>query len=220
MIQLGYKGQSYYFRREFRVIHTLVQWLLDTIGAMGYPGILLLMAMESSIIPVPSELVMPPAGYLAYQGKMNMAVAVLCGTFGSLIGAYINYFVSHYLGRPLILKYGKYVLIPPDKFVRVERFFLRHGEISTFIGRLLPVIRHLISIPAGVAGMNHFKFTLYTLLGAGIWCTILTLIGYAIGENQQLIMQYSHKALVWVVLFSAVLVVVYIWWQRRRISKA
>ena len=202
------------------MIHTLTQWLLNTIGAMGYPGIFMLMAMESSIIPVPSELVMPPAGYLAYQGKMNMAAAILCGTAGSLVGAYVNYFVSHYLGRPLILKYGKYVLIPPDKFERVERFFLRHGEISTFIGRLLPVIRHLISIPAGVAGMNHLKFTIYTLLGAGIWCTILTLIGYAIGENQQLIMQYSHKALLWVVLFSAALVAVYIWWQRRQSSKA
>jgi len=202
------------------VIHTLTQWLLNTIGAMGYPGIFLLMAMESSIIPVPSELVMPPAGYLAYQGKMNMAAAILCGTAGSLIGAYVNYFVSHYLGRPLILKYGRYVLIPPDKFERVERFFLRHGEISTFIGRLLPVIRHLISIPAGVAGMNHLKFTVYTLLGAGAWCTILTLIGYAIGENQQLIMQYSHRALLWVVLFSAALVAVYIWRQRVQRSKA
>ena len=201
-------------------MHTIVQWLLDTIGTMGYPGIFLLMAMESSIIPVPSELVMPPAGYLAYQGKMNMAVAILSGTAGSLVGAYANYFASHYLGRPLILKYGKYVLIPPDKFERVEKFFLKHGEISTFIGRLLPVIRHLISIPAGVAGMNHVKFSLYTLLGAGIWCTILTWIGYAIGENQQLIMQYSHKALVWVLLFSLALVAVYVWRQRRNGSKA
>ena len=202
------------------MIHTVIQWLVSTIGAMGYPGILLLMAMESSIIPVPSELVMPPAGYLAHQGSMNMAVVILCGTVGSLIGAYINYFVSHYLGRPLILKYGKYVLIPPDKFERVEHFFLQHGEISTFIGRLLPVIRHLISIPAGVAGMNHLKFSLYTLLGAGLWCTILTVIGYVIGEKQQLIMQYSHHALIWVVLFSAVLIVVYVWRHRARASKA
>lgn len=194
----------------------MIQWLLETIGTMGYPGIFLLMAMESSIIPVPSELVMPPAGYLAYQGKMSMAVAILCGTFGSLAGAYANYFASRYLGRPLILKYGKYVLIPPDKFERVEQFFLQHGEISTFIGRLLPVIRHLISIPAGLAGMNHLKFSLYTLIGAGIWCTILTWIGYAIGENQQLIMQYSHKALAWVLLFCALLVAVYIRWQRRK----
>ncbi|MDD2850270.1 MAG: DedA family protein [Desulfuromonadaceae bacterium] len=201
-------------------MHTVVQWLLDTIGAMGYPGILLLMAMESSIIPVPSELVMPPAGYLAFQGKMNMFLVIVSGTIGSLVGAYANYFASHYLGRPLILKYGKYVLIPPDKFERVESFFLRHGEISTFIGRLLPVIRHLISIPAGVAGMNHLKFSLYTLLGAGIWCTVLTVIGYAIGENQQLIMQYSHKALLWVVLFSIILVALYIWKQKAGHSKA
>ncbi|MDD5287371.1 MAG: DedA family protein, partial [Desulfuromonadaceae bacterium] len=107
-------------------MQTIIQWLLDTIGAMGYPGILLLMAMESSIIPVPSELIMPPAGYLAYQGKMNMALAILCGTVGSLAGAYANYFASHYLGRPLIIKYGKYVLIPPEKFEKVERFFLQH----------------------------------------------------------------------------------------------
>ncbi|HIJ82457.1 MAG TPA: DedA family protein, partial [Desulfuromonadales bacterium] len=198
----------------------LIQWLLSTIGAMGYPGILLLMAMESSIFPVPSEFVMPPAGYLVHQGKMNMVLVILCGTIGSLIGAYANYFVSHYLGRPLILKYGKYVLISPEKFIRVERFFLKHGEISTFIGRLLPVIRHLISIPAGVAGMNHFKFTLYTLLGAGIWCTTLTLIGYFIGENQQLIVQYSHKALLWVILLSTALIAIYVWRQRRNCSKA
>jgi len=202
------------------MVHTLIKWLLDTIGAMGYPGILLLMAMESSIIPVPSELVMPPAGYLAFQGKMNIGLAILCGTVGSLIGAYANYFVSHYLGRPLIIKYGKYVLIPPDKFEKVEQFFLKHGEISTFIGRLLPVIRHLISIPAGLAGMNHLKFSLYTLLGAGIWCTVLTLIGYFIGENEKLIMQYSHKAVVWVLLFSAVLIALYVWRQRRSTSKA
>lgn len=197
-------------------MHALVQWLLDTIGSMGYPGIFLLMAMESSVIPVPSELVMPPAGYLAFQGKMNMVAAILCGTLGSLAGAYANYFASHYLGRPLIIKYGKYVLIPPDKFERVELFFLKHGEISTFIGRLLPVVRHLISIPAGLAGMNHLRFSFYTLLGAGIWCSILTGIGYIIGENQQLIMQYAHQALVWVLLFSIVLISVYVWRQRRR----
>ena len=197
-------------------MHALIQWLLDTIGSMGYPGIFLLMAMESSIIPVPSELVMPPAGYLASLGEMNMAAAILCGTLGSLSGAYANYFVSHYLGRPLIIKYGKYVLIPPDKFERVESFFLRHGEISTFIGRLLPVVRHLISIPAGLSGMNHLRFSTYTLLGAAIWCGILTGIGYIIGENRQLIMQYAHQALAWVVAFSIVLVSAYIWRHRRR----
>lgn len=197
-------------------MHQLVQSLLDTIGTMGYPGIFLLMAMESSIIPIPSELVMPPAGYLAFQGKMNMFVAIMSGTTGSLVGAYANYYASHYLGRPLILKYGKYVLITPEKFEKVEQFFLKHGEISTFIGRLLPVVRHLISIPAGLSGMNHLKFSSYTVAGAGIWCTILTLIGYVIGENQQLIVQYSHRALACVLLFCAVLVGIYIWNNKQR----
>ncbi len=197
------------------MLHDLIHWLIETIGSMGYPGIFLLMAMESSIIPVPSELVMPPAGFLIYQGRMDWLPAILAGTLGSLAGAYANYFAARYLGRPLILKYGRYVLIPPDKFQRVESFFLRHGEISTFIGRLLPVIRHLISIPAGVAGMNHLKFSLYTLLGAGIWCSILTWIGYAIGQNQELVMAWSHRALFWVLLASCGLVTCYIWWHRR-----
>ena len=196
-------------------MHALVDWLLQTIGAMGYPGIFLLMAMESSIIPVPSELVMPPAGYLAQQGKMSMTAAILCGTVGSLVGAYANYFAAQYLGRPLLLKYGRYVFITEEKFAKVESFFLKHGEISTFIGRLLPVVRHLISLPAGLAGMNHLKFSLYTLLGAGIWVTVLTCIGYVIGSNQQLIMEYSHHALFAVLALSSLIVLVYVWRQRR-----
>lgn len=197
------------------MLHEAINWLINTIGAMGYPGIFLLMAMESSVIPIPSELVMPPAGYLAQRGEMNMVVAILCGTVGSLVGAYANYFAAHYLGRPLLLKYGKYVWITEEKFAKVESFFLRHGEISTFIGRLLPVIRHLISLPAGLAGMHHWKFSLYTLLGAGIWCTVLTLIGYVIGKEQALIMRYSHQAVIGVVLFSSILIAVYVWRQRR-----
>ena len=196
-------------------MHELINWLLTTMNAMGYPGIFLLMAMESSVIPVPSELVMPPAGYLAQQGSMNIWLVILMGTVGSLVGAYANYFAAHYLGRPLVLKYGKYVWITEEKFVKVEGFFLRHGEISTFIGRLLPVIRHLISIPAGIAGMNHFRFSLYTLVGAGLWCTILAWIGYFIGKEQALIMQYSRQAVIGVVIFCAILVAVYVWRHKR-----
>ena len=191
-------------------MHELITWLVDTIGVMGYPGIFLLMAMESSVIPIPSEVVMPPAGYLAQQGQMNVWIVILCGTVGSLVGAYANYFAAHYLGRPLLLKYGKYVWITEEKFAKVETFFHKHGEISTFIGRLLPVIRHLISLPAGLAGMNHLKFSAYTLLGAGIWVTILTWIGYFIGQNQDLILKYSHQALIVVVIFSTILIVVYV----------
>jgi membrane protein DedA with SNARE-associated domain len=191
-------------------MHELINWLVSTIGALGYPGIFLLMAMESSVIPLPSELVMPPAGYLAQQGQMNMAIVILCGTAGSLAGAYVNYFVSHYLGRPLVLKYGKYVWITEAKFAKVEQYFNDHGEISTFIGRLLPVVRHLISLPAGLAAMNHFKFSLYTLLGAGLWVSILTYIGYFIGANQELIMKYSHQAFIVVVAGSIILVYFYV----------
>jgi membrane protein DedA with SNARE-associated domain len=194
----------------------LITWLVTTIGALGYPGIFLLMAMESSVIPIPSEIIMPPAGYLAQQGQMNIVAAVLCGTLGSLAGAYANYFAAHYLGRPLLLKYGKYVWITEEKFAKVEQYFKDHGEISTFIGRLLPVVRHLISLPAGLANMNHVKFALYTLAGAGIWVTILTFIGYFIGANQQLIMRYSHQALIGVVIASAVLITVYVRNHRKK----
>jgi membrane protein DedA with SNARE-associated domain len=193
-----------------------MEWLVHTIGSMGYPGIFMLMAMESSVIPVPSELVMPPAGYLAYKGQMNAAIAIFWGTLGSLAGAYANYFASFYLGRPLILKYGKYVLITEEKFARVESFFLRHGEIATFIGRLLPVVRHLISIPAGLAGMNHVRFSLYTLAGAGIWVSVLTLIGYWIGENENLLNSYLHEAGIAIVVFSCVIIAAYVYVHKRR----
>lgn len=197
-------------------MHELVNWLLMTIGALGYPGIFLLMAMESSVIPVPSELIMPPAGYLAEQGQMNMAIVILCGTLGSLAGAYANYYAAHTLGRPLLLKYGKYVWITEEKFAKVETFFRDHGEVSTFIGRLLPVVRHLISLPAGLAGMNHWKFSLYTLLGAGLWVTVLSYIGYFIGANRELIMQYSHQALIAAVVLSVSIAALYVWNHRRK----
>jgi membrane protein DedA with SNARE-associated domain len=197
-------------------MHYLINWLVGSIGALGYPGIFVLMAIESSVIPLPSELVMPPAGYLVQAGKMDMLTVILCGTFGSLFGAYVNYFASHYLGRPLILKYGRYVGVTEESFARAETFFLQHGEISTFICRLIPVLRSLISLPAGLAGMNHWKFSLYTLLGAGIWVTILTWIGYFIGSNQDLIMKYSNQAIVGVLILSALIIMVYVKLQPKR----
>ena len=200
-------------------MHELIEWLLTTIGALGYPGIFLLMALESSVIPIPSELVMPPAGYLAQQGQMNMLVAILCGTAGSLAGAYANYFAAHYLGRPLLLKYGRYVWITEKKFAKVERFFRDHGEVSTFVGRLLPVVRHLISLPAGLSGMDHVKFSLYTLAGAGLWVTVLTCIGYFIGMNRDLIMRYSHHALTGAVVLSAVIIMVYVRLHRKKTAE-
>jgi len=198
-------------------MHELINWLVNTIGAMGYPGIFLLMAMESSVIPIPSEVVMPPAGYLAHQGKMHMGLVILSGTLGSLVGAYANYFVARWLGRPLVIKYGRYVWITEEHFNKVETFFLGHGEISTFIGRLLPVIRHLISIPAGIARMNHWRFSLYTTVGAAIWVSILSWIGYFIGQNEELITEYSREAVVGVILFSVLLGGIYVTRHRRKL---
>jgi membrane protein DedA with SNARE-associated domain len=201
------------------MLHEVINWLITTIGAMGYTGIFLLMALESSLMPIPSEIIMPPAGYLVQQGQLNMALVILSGTLGSLFGAYLNYFAAHYLGRPFLLKYGRYVFITEEHFRRVEDYFASHGEISTFIGRMLPVIRHLISLPAGLAGMSHIKFSVYTLLGAFIWVSILTWIGYFLGENEALIMQYSHQAIIGVIAFSVVLVIPYIFLHRRKIAR-
>jgi membrane protein DedA with SNARE-associated domain len=197
-------------------MHELITWLLNTIGSLGYPGIFLLMAMESSIFPVPSELVMPPAGYLVQQGQLNMTLVILSGTLGSLAGAYLNYFAALWLGRPLLIRYGRYFFIREEHFDRVEAFFREHGEISTFIGRLLPVVRHLISIPAGLARMNHFRFCLYTLIGAGIWVSVLSWIGYFIGAEQQLIVEYSHEAVLGAIALCLLTGSLYILRHRRR----
>jgi membrane protein DedA with SNARE-associated domain len=166
-----------------------IEWAASNAYAWGFILIFVLMAIESSVIPLPSEVVMIPAGFLAYRNEltfgdphMDFAVAVFCGMTGSLAGASVNYFVSLYVGRPFIYRYGKYFFIKPRVFSRAEEIFLEYGEISTFIGRLIPAIRHLISIPAGISRMPLLKFSFYTLLGAGIWSAILGWIGYYIGS--------------------------------------
>lgn len=193
-----------------------MNWLVQAFETLGYPGIFLLMLMEGSIFPVPSELVIPRAGYLAHEGEMSLLAVILCGTIGSLAGAYINYFAARHLGRPLLLKYGRIFWVNEKNLARAERFFLRHGEISTFVCRLLPVARHLVSIPAGLWGMSHFKFSLYTLLGSGLWVSILALIGYWFGEQRQLIMRYSYQALAALVFICVLLAIICLWRQRGR----
>ena len=147
------------------MIGHFIHWLIATISALGYPGIVLLMAIESSVLPLPSELIMPPAGYLAARGEMNAVLAILAGTAGSVLGALINYFLAATVGEPVLRRssrYGKYVLMSPAALDRSEAFFKRHGEISTLLGRLLPVIRHLISIPAGLCRMPLSHFIAFT----------------------------------------------------------
>jgi len=194
----------------------MVQWSVDLVAYMGYPGIVLLMALESSVFPWPSELVMPQAGYLVAEGQMNMIVVILLGVLGSWLGALFNYAMAKWLGRPFFLRYGKNFFCPPDKFAMVERFFQAHGEISTFTGRLVPVVRHLISIPAGLTRMKMSRFLFYTGLGSAIWVTILTYVGFICGRNIDLIKKYSRECTVAVVIGSTIVVVVYVWLHRRQ----
>jgi membrane protein DedA with SNARE-associated domain len=196
-------------------------WLADTVLALGYPGIVILMAIESSVLPLPSELVMPPAGYLAAQGKMSALAAVLCGTFGSILGALVNYSLAVFVGEPVLRKYGKYVLVSARSLDRSEQFFRQHGEISTFVGRLLPVIRHLISIPAGMSRMSLARFVAFTAAGAGLWCAILTYLGWLIGrhgeEVDRAIGPYVHQVFTHYILPGVVvLLAVYVVWRRQR----
>lgn len=196
-------------------MHAVVMWFVGTIGRMGYLGIIILMTLESSLFPVPSELVVPPAGYLAAQGQMNVWLIILCGTLGSLLGALCNYALAYYLGRPWILKYGRYFLLPPDKFAKVERFFIKHGEISTFTGRLVIVVRHLISLPAGLARMSLKRFCLFTLLGSSLWVAVLTWIGYFVGNNPELMRLYYKEVCVALAIGMGLILAGYIFWQKK-----
>lgn len=203
------------------MLHSVIQWLIETVSALGYPGIVLLMFIESSFLPLPSELVMPPAGYLVAHGRMDAALAILAGTAGSILGALFNYWFAVIVGEPFLRRYGKYVLLRAHHLDRAEAFFARHGEISTFVGRLLPVVRHLISIPAGMARMRLGRFVGFTALGAGIWCTVLVYIGWFLGQHEAVLMEgvvraYSTKAVLYMLPILVVLVVVYVVLQRRR----
>ncbi|MEP7326657.1 MAG: DedA family protein [Gemmatimonadota bacterium] len=209
------------------MLGNLITWLIETVSTLGYPGIVVLMAIESSLLPLPSELVMPPAGYLAAQGRMDPFLAVAAGTLGSLLGALVNYYLAVGIGEPMLRRFGKYVLISEKSLTRTEAYFARHGEISTFVGRLLPVIRHLISIPAGLARMNLGKFALFTALGAGIWCAVLTYIGWFVGTHETQLKEISYQAMAHDVLIKYILpglvllIVGYlIWHRRRRVGKA
>lgn len=203
----------------------LNQWLADTfIARLGYWGVFLLMAIESSVIPLPSEIVMPPAGDLARRlPEWNLAWVIVSGTLGSLAGAIANYLAARYIGRRVLLalvrRWGRYLHVTDAAYLASERLFFRHSAFAVFVGRLLPGIRHLISLPAGLARMPLAKFSLLTVAGAGIWCAFLTLLGYWFGSNPQrlaeLMREYSH-----LIALAAVLLVgayaVYAWLRRSR----
>ncbi len=201
------------------MLHDLINWLLTTVGTWGYSGIFILMALESTVLPVPSELVLIPAGYLAHQGEMSMLLIILASTLGSWLGASLNYAFALWVGRPFIEKYGKYFFIKPAALHKTDVFCQKHGAISTFTGRLIPVIRHLISIPAGLSRLNFFTFSIYTVLGAGLWSVVLTLMGYFIGGNEQLIKDNLPLVTVGIIAFVAVILGTYIIWQKRLVPQ-
>ncbi|SHO80781.1 putative integral membrane protein (dedA homolog) [hydrothermal vent metagenome] len=196
-------------------MHEVANFILQSIGDLGYLGIFFLMFLESSFFPFPSEIVMIPAGYLAFQGEMNIYLAFLFGVVGSLAGALFNYFLAIKYGRAFLVKYGEKIYIKESTLIKLENFFISHGEISTFNGRLIPGIRQYISFPAGLAKMNIFKFSIYTSLGASIWIVVLLSIGYFIGDNQELISE-NLKFITMITLLGVVfLSLVYYFWNKR-----
>ncbi|HKL96513.1 MAG TPA: DedA family protein [Paludibacteraceae bacterium] len=188
---------------------------------MNYTNITILMTVESSFIPFPSEIVIPPAAYVASkpESDLNIFLVIFFGTLGAIIGALINYFLALWLGRPIIYKFadsklGHLLLLSSDKIIKAENYFNEHGKISTFIGRLVPGIRQLISIPAGLSKMNLGSFILYTTLGAGIWNSILALIGYVAHGQADLINTYSHELSLIVLVLIAFAA---IWWLIKKL---
>jgi membrane protein DedA with SNARE-associated domain len=200
----------------FQLLHQFVTWLVDFVHHLGYIGIFLMTFVESTFVPIPAEVTMIPAGYLVQQGKMSLIPVLLASIFGTVGGAYFNYWLAKRYGRDLFIRYGKYLMMTPDKLDKLELFFYRHGAISTFTGRLIPGVRHYISFPAGLAKMNLKKFVIYTALGGAIWMTVLVLLGYYIGENEELMIRYLPKAKVGMLVLIVVAGALYVWHHRRK----
>ena len=201
-------GFLLFFQNVYSWFHLFVNWIVDVVGALGYPGIVALMFLESSFFPFPSEIVIPPAGYLASLGRMNILGVIVCGVAGSLLGALFNYYIAIKWGRKFFIRYGKYFLVSPESLDKADAFFEKHGHISTFTARLLPVIRQYVSLPAGLARMDLVKFCTYTSLGSMIWVVILAVVGYCFvggGAAHSIL----RRVTVVLILFCAVLVVLY-----------
>lgn len=202
---------------------TLVDALLAFAQEIGYWGVVFLMAVESSFIPFPSELVVPPAAYLAAQGKMNIWLVIGASVLGSIIGALFNYFLALYLGRPLIFrlaetKMARFLLIKPEQITRAEAYFAKYDRASTFFGRLIPVIRQLISLPAGFARMSLVKFIFYTFLGSLIWTLVLAALGYFFGANEALWKTY-YAEITWGIILFAAAVIMFLFWRQKKKNK-
>lgn len=197
-------------------IDTAIHWLVALVEHLGIGGIFIMTFLESTFAPIPSEITMIPAGYLVQQGKMSLVGTLLASILGTVGGAYFNYWIAKRFGRGLFIRYGKYFLMSPEKLVKIEKFFEKHGAISTFTGRLIPGVRHFISFPAGLANMDLKKFFIYTALGGALWMSTLLALGYYIGANQDLAVKYLPIIKLCLFGFIAVLFAGYVMRNARR----
>lgn len=211
------------------LLQPLLDWYLASLKAGGCALVALLMAIESSVIPLPSEVVIPPAAHLAWtegigccgfhlDGWSGQAALVLAGALGSWAGASVMYWLSRLGGRPLVMRYGKYAFVPPEKVEHAEIWAARFGGFGVFASRLLPVVRHLIGIPAGIVRLNYARFSAYTLLGSAVWCAVLCWLGVNVGD--QIDRGEMQRVTVWLVCFLAVVSALYYWFVHRPIRKA
>lgn len=200
------------------ITEAIVSFATTFILKTSYVGIGALMTLESMVVPLPSEAVMPFAGFLWFEHKLSFWWIVLAATLGSIIGSLISYYIGAYGGRPLVRKFGRYVLLNEHDLKNTEIFFAKYGDKTIFISRFIPVIRHLISIPAGVGRMNIWKFSIYTIAGAGLWNAFLTWLGYQLGSNWEKIRQYSEiiDIVLVILIIAAVIFFIYKHWQRRK----
>jgi len=182
-----------------KLFKPLIDWYLGALAKGGYPLIVLLMGIESSIVPLPSELIIPPAAHLSHTGQIPISLVgiVIAGTLGSWLGATVMYLCARVAGRPLLIKYGRYAMISPEKIEGAERWAEHYGSMGIFISRLLPVVRHLIGIPAVIVRMNYKLFSLYTLLGSAVWCAVLCYVGIKMGEDEKLMQGQLHRVSLW-----------------------
>jgi len=202
------------------MIEEIFQWVVTFVKEFGLIGIFIMTFLESTFVPIPSEVTMIPAGYLVHRGEMNLLLLILFSISGTLAGSYFNYWLAQHYGRKFLLHYGHYLFLPPEKLDKMESYFRDHGPISIFSGRLLHGVRHYISLPAGLAQMNLKKFFIYTGLGGGIWMLTLIAVGYFISANQELLSKYMIWIKVGIALIGITLIGGYIWKHRRDARRA
>jgi membrane protein DedA with SNARE-associated domain len=199
----------------------LFAWYMGALKAWGAPAIAMMMMLESTIVPIPSEVVIPPAAHLAHTGQLPLSLwaIVVAGTIGSWLGATIMYWASRIAGRPLVLRYGKYAFISPKKVEGAERWAAHYGGMGIFISRLLPVIRHLIGIPAGIVRMNYWKFSAFTVLGSAIWCSVLCYVGIKMGQDEGLMRGELKSITIWLAGAMLVLGGLYYFFVHQHLKK-